>query len=177
MTKNPTGFLSYARGDDVHEDGRLTEFRRRLSSELTLQTGARADIFQDTSDIAWGQDWEQRIGGCIDSASFLVCMITPSFFGSEACRREVLRFALREQALGRTDLILPVYYIHCPALGDEARCRDDPVLRLIGARNYVDWRSLRFESLRSPRSKKMFARLAGDIRKGFDPTVGAILQP
>lgn len=88
----------------------------------------------------------------------------------------MLRFALREQALGRTDLILPDYYIHCPGLADETMRRNDPLIRLISERNYVDCRSLRFELLRSPRSKKMFARLAGDIRKGFDPTVGAILR-
>lgn len=155
----------------------ITKARREGAGPKKTPGIRRSRLVSDTSDIAWGQDSEQWIDGCIDSASFLVCIVTPSFFGSEACRREVLRFARREQALGRTDLILPVYYIHCPGLGDEAMCRDDPVLRLIGKRNYVDWRSLRFESLRSPRSKRMFARLAGDIRKGFDPAVGAILQP
>ena len=177
MSKNPIGFLSYAREDDVHLDGRLTEFRRRLSGELVVQTGARFDIFQDTSDIAWGQDWGQCIGDCLDTAAFLVPIITPGFFRSQACRNEITRFALREKALGRRDLILPVYFIHCPFLEDESARQADPVVRLISERNYVDWRSLRFQSLRSTTSRKMLAKLAADICRGIDPAAGVILQP
>lgn len=184
MIKNPIGFLSYVRSDDEHDDGRLTEFRRRLSGEVVAQTGERFDIFQDRTHIAWGQSWEERIHDCIDAGTFLICIITPGFFKSEMCRREIERFAQREKELGRRDLILPVYYIHCPVLGDEALCRSDPVAQLISGRNYVDWRALRFESLKSPRSKKMFAKLAGDIRcaletrfpaEGFGPRAGTVV--
>jgi len=184
MIKNPIGFLSYVRSDDEHDDGRLTEFRRRLSGEVVAQTGERFDIFQDRTHIAWGQSWEERIHDCVDAGIFLICIITPGFFKSEMCRSEIERFALREKLLGRRDLILPVYYIHCPVLSDESLCRNDPVAQLISERNYVDWRALRFDSLKSPRSKKMFAKLAGDIRsaletrfpaEGFGPVAGTIL--
>jgi len=52
-------------------------------------------------------------------------------------------FLSREQALGRTDLVFPLLYIGVPALENEALWRNDPVLSIIGMRQYVDWRPLR----------------------------------
>lgn len=186
MTKNPVGFLSYVRDDDAHDRGRLTEFRKRLSGEVFAQTGECFDIFQDRNDIAWGQNWRERIHDCIDAGAFLICIITPRFFKSDSCRDEIERFALWEKQLGRNDLILPVYYIDCPLLNDGSRRKSDPVAQLISERNWADWRDQRFESINSPRSMKMFARLAGHIRsaldtrfpvEGFDPRAGVARQP
>ncbi|MGX4642235.1 toll/interleukin-1 receptor domain-containing protein [Massilia sp. SYSU DXS3249] len=168
MIQNPTGFLSYARDDDEHEGGRLTDLRRRLNGELVIQTGERIEIFQDTKDIGYGQDWKKRIDDCIDRAAFFICVVTPSFLKSEACRHEFERFARRERKLGRTDLILPVYHIHSLLLENEYLRAADPIAQLISERNYVDWRSLRFRPLGSPRARKMIADLARDIRRTLD---------
>jgi cobaltochelatase CobT len=168
MRTSAIGFLSYVRADDEHDGGYLTEFRERLSGEVFAQTGERFDIFQDRNDIAWGQNWSERIRDCIESVNFLICIITPRFFRSEACCAEFDRFVRLEQAIGRTDLILPVYYIDSPVLNDEAKRNADPVARQIGMRNYVDWRVLRFEPLNSSAGKRMLARLAGDIRLSLE---------
>ena len=84
----PAAFMSYVRFDDKHEDGRLSEFRTRLSSEVRLQTGQDFPIFQDRNDIKWGQNWQERIEDSIDAATFLIAIITPGFFASAACRNE-----------------------------------------------------------------------------------------
>lgn len=168
MSKYPLGFLSYVRADDDHDCGRLTEFRERLKGEVNAQTGELFHIFQDRSDIAWGQKWKERINDTIDAGTFLICIITPRFFKSDACRDELERFVAREKELGRSDLILPVYYIDCPVLEDEARREADPLAQLISTRNYIDWRTLRFESLDSPEVKKMLAKLATGIRLALE---------
>src|SRR4029077_1089262 len=116
MSQNPAAFMSYVRFDDEHEDGRLTEFRQRLSGEVRLQTGSDFRIFQDRKDIAWGQQWQERIDESLDAVTFLVPILTPSFFKSEACRGELERFLDREKQLKRNDLILPVYYVNCAVL-------------------------------------------------------------
>jgi hypothetical protein len=115
-----------------------------------------------------GQNWSERIRDCIESVNFLICIITPRFFRSEACRAEFDRFVKLEQAIGRSDLILPVYYIDSPLLNDEEKRNADPIAQLIGMRNYADWRALRFESLNSPAAKRMLARLATDIRLALE---------
>jgi F-box protein 11 len=168
MSNNPIGFMSYARADDEHDKGYLTEFRERLSGEVYAQAGERFDIFQDRNDIAWGQNWRERIRDCIYSVHFLICIMTPRFFRSDACRAEFERFVKLERAIGRDDLILPVYYIDSPVLNDVEKRNGDPVAQLIGMRNYVDWRDLRFEPLDSPTAKKRMARLASDIRLALE---------
>jgi hypothetical protein len=47
---------------------------------------------------------------------------------------------VREQALGRADLVFPLLYIPVPELGNEAQWLNDPVLSIIGARQYLDWK-------------------------------------
>jgi hypothetical protein len=48
--------------------------------------------------------------------------------------------------------------------------------QLIGTRNYVDWRELRFESIDSPQAKKMLAKLATDIRRALETRFPATLM-
>jgi hypothetical protein len=54
MDAPPAAFMSYVNFDDTHEEGRLTEFCRRLSGEVRMQTGEESCIFQDRKDIDWG---------------------------------------------------------------------------------------------------------------------------
>jgi F-box protein 11 len=173
MSKYPVGFWSYVRADDAHDAGYLSTFRIRLSGEVYAQTGEMFDIFQDREDIAWGANWEERINDCIDAGMFLICIITPRFFKSDACRNELERFVAREKELGRNDLILPIYYITCPMLEGEARRETDPLAQLIRTRNYVDWRDLRFEPLDSPKAKKKLADIATDIREALETRLPA----
>ena len=95
MTKLPVAFMSYVRLDDAHEDGRLSEFRKRLSAEVKMQTGDEFPIFQDRNDIHWGQNWKERLEDSLDEVTFLIPIITPSFFNSQACRAEFERFLNR----------------------------------------------------------------------------------
>src|ERR1700722_12980976 len=117
---DPAAFMSYARFNDEHDDGQLTLFRQRLAAEVRAQTGLEFPIFQDRADIAWGQNWQQRINDALDTVTLLIAIITPAFFASTPCRDEVTRFLQRERKLGRTDLILPVYYIRARQIENPA---------------------------------------------------------
>jgi hypothetical protein len=167
MDKFPIVFMSYVRADDEHEHGRITEFCKRLSGEVHFQIGKPFNIFQDKKDIAWGQQWENRIDECLDACTFLILIITPSFFNSPACRHEVERFLAREAALGRNDLILPIYYFDCPILNEELKRNVDPLAKLINERNYVDWRDHRFKPFTSRPLATMLAKLATQIAQAL----------
>src|SRR4026207_2288070 len=80
MPRTPAAFLSYVQQNDKHERGRLTEFRERLESEVQMHTGEAFPIFQDRNDIQWGQQWKERIEEGIDASTFLIAIITPSYF-------------------------------------------------------------------------------------------------
>jgi cobaltochelatase CobT len=130
--------MSYARDDDAHERGRLSELRTRLTGEVAAQSGDPFPIFQDREDIAWGEQWRKRINGSIESVTFLIPILTPRFFRSNACRDELERFLQREQELGRGDLILPIYYLDSPPLNDPAKRSSDALAETIHSRQYWD---------------------------------------
>ncbi len=167
MPEEPAAFMSYVRLDDQHDNGQLTQFRERLSAEVRVQTGEEFPIFQDRNDIAWGQAWQERIEQALDAATLLVAIITPSFFRSPACRKEVERFLERERELSRHDLILPVYYVSTPELDDPALRDADDLAKELASRQFADWRELRFESFTSPAVRKTLAQLATRMRDSF----------
>jgi parallel beta-helix repeat protein len=163
-------FLSYVRFEDQHNDGRLSEFRERLSVEVRAQTGDEFPIFQDRNDIKWGQNWQERIEDSIDKVTFLIPIIMPSFFNSPPCRSELERFLEREKQLKRNDLILPVYYIDTPLLNIEDKRAKDELAKIIIERQFADWRELRFEPFTSPVVGKTLAKLATQIRDALERT-------
>lgn len=163
MSRTPIAFLSYVNLDDQHEQGRLTQLRERLSGEVRMQTGAPFDIFQDRKDIAWGQQWQERLDTSLDAVTFLLPIITPSFFKSTACRAELEHFLKREEELGRGDLILSVYYANCPVLEDKEKRQHDPLAQIIAARQRADWRPLRFKPFDSEQVGETLAKMAQQI--------------
>lgn len=164
----PVAFMSYVRFDDKHESGRLTEFRNRLSGEVRMQTGEDFPIFQDRNDIQWGQNWKERVEDSLDGATFLIPIITPSFFNSAACREELERFLAREKKLKRNDLVLPVYYVSSPVLDDDSKRAEDELAQEIAKHQFADWRELRFEPFTSPQVSKTLANLAIQIRNALE---------
>jgi F-box protein 11 len=163
----PTAFMSYARFNDQHDDGQLTAFRERLAAEIQVQTGEDFRIFQDRADIAWGQNWQQRITQALDAVTLLLVIITPGFFRSPHCRAETQQFLDRERQLSRDDLILPVYYVSTPEIDDPLRRDADPLAAALAARQHADWRDLRFEPATSPIARKAIAQLATRMRDTF----------
>jgi parallel beta-helix repeat protein len=163
----PAAFMSYVRFDDAHEDGQLSAFRERLAGEIRIQTGREFPIFQDRNDIAWGQNWRQRIEETLDEVTLLLVIVTPGLFQSPACRDEVARFRERERKLGRTDLILPLYYVSAREMDDPDLRKSDDLASLLWERQYADWRELRFEPLTSPVVRKAVAALATRMRDAY----------
>ena len=167
MAAEPAVFMSYARFDDQLDDGQLTLLRERLSMEVRAQIGEEFAIFQDRNDIAWGQNRQQRIDEALDAVTVLLVIVTPSLFRSEACRNEVLRFRERECALGREDLILPLYYISAREIEDPEVRKGDELARVLATRQFADWRDLRFEPFTSSEVRRAIARLASQMGTSF----------
>jgi F-box protein 11 len=171
----PIAFMSYVHFDDQRENGRLTQFRDHLSAEVRVQTGEEFPIFQDRTDIHWGQSWKERLEESIDAVTFLIPIITPSYFRSQPCRDELQRFLSREKELNRSDLVLPVYYIDTSLLNDPARHATDELAQAIAARQWADWRDLRFEPFTSPEVGKRLAQMAVHIRDALERVQGRLL--
>jgi F-box protein 11 len=138
---------------------------------VRVYTGEDFLIFQDRMDIKWGQAWRTQVDESLNSATFIIPIITPNFFKSEECRKELEKFLEREKDLGREDLILPVYYVDTPLLKDSEQRKGDKLAQVINERQYVDWRELRFKPFDSPEARKKMAALAIQIRDALDVRV------
>lgn len=165
---SPAAFMSYVRFEDDHNYGRLSELCRLLSAEVRVQTGEEFHIFQDRKDIGWGESWRRRIDESLDAVTFLIPVITPSFFKSEACRNELARFLEREKSLNRSDLVLPIYYVDTPLLNDPEQQANDDLAEVIASHQFADWRHLRFELFSSPIVGKALEQLAVQVRQALE---------
>jgi len=164
------GFFSYSREDDEGSNGALTKLRERIWRELRAQLGrTRGDfrLWQDIAAIPEGRLWEEEIELAIAESVFFIPIITPTTIRSQHCKREFELFLKREAELGRRDLIFPLLYIRVPALENENQWRGDPVLRVIGSRQYIDWASLRHLDIGSTEVGVAIDRFCGNILKAL----------
>src|SRR5215217_8734814 len=132
--EKPVAFISYAHRDN--SDDSLTRLRKYLEVIVGQQTGEDFKIFLD-HDIEWGQNWRERIEESLDEVTFLIPIVTPSFFSSEECRNELRRFLDREQQLGRKDLVLPIYYRDTELLSDKTARGSDEDAQAIHTHQYA----------------------------------------
>jgi TIR domain len=160
------GFFSYSREDDEAFKGTLSALRDSIHRELSAQLGRSKTTFrlwQDQAAIAPGKLWESEINAAVDQAVFFIPIVTPRAVSSKYCKFEFGAFLAREKGLGRNDLVFPILYISVPALENEAKWRDDPVLSTIALRQYVDWRTLRHLDVQTTAVREQIERLCSKI--------------
>lgn len=167
VSRKPVAFLSYVRDDDKHDAGRITKLRERLEGEVQMQTGRPFPIFQDRNDLEWGQQWEERINTSLTDVTFLIPIITPSFFHSPSCREEFNSFLLREETLGFNKLVLPIHYVTTDQLLPEFPFDKDAMADSLRARQWTDWRTLRFKDLATEEPAQALATLASMVKNSI----------
>jgi flagellar biosynthesis GTPase FlhF len=158
-----TGFFSYSRRDDEHSQGSLSRLRAQIFNELRLQLGRDFRLFQDTVAIPEGTEWEDEINIAIAKSVFFIPIVTPSSVASRHCRMEFQAFLDREEALGRKNLVFPLLYVRVPALENEELWRQDPLLGIIGRRQYFDWQKFRFRSFTEGEIAERIGQFCQDI--------------
>lgn len=153
-----SGFWSYVRADDDAEGGRICRLANDIVTEYEMQTGEEIFLFTDKVDIHWGEDWQKKIDENLTFSAFFIPVITPRYFKSVECRRELQVFARKAIDLGIKELILPLLYIDVPSF-DEANSSEE-LTKLIKEFQWEDWRELRFEEPHSKDYRKGVAQLA-----------------
>lgn len=139
---NLQGFWSYVHADDEAERGRISQLARDVVDQFEMLTGEKITLFLDKDAIEWGENWRNKIEDSLESVGFFVPVLTPRYFMSMECRRELQFYARNATDLGIKDLILPLLYVNIPSF-DEQPLTDD-LMRLVQTFQREDWRSLRF---------------------------------
>lgn len=157
-------FLSYTRTDDRFFGGYITAFRQTLENAIQVVTGdLDFKVFQDIEGLVIGDNWEKRLAEVITHSSFFIPMLSPLFFNSKPCQKEIYQFLDHERALKRDDLILPIYFISSPKIDKEEEKMKDPLATLLAQRQIYDWREQALIPLQDPASRPAILTLARAI--------------
>jgi hypothetical protein len=152
------GFWSYVHKDDDAELGRIRQLARDISNQFEMLTGEALEFFFDRDTLQWGDDWKQKVDEAIAAGALFIPVLTPRYFMSPECRRELNSFARQATNLGVKDLVLPIYYVTVPELGNQAT--KDDLFALVQTFQWEDWRELRFKEPSSEQYRYAVVRLA-----------------
>jgi hypothetical protein len=173
VTDNDEAFFSYTRLDDEFFGGAITSLRRLLELGVQVVTGDRTfSIFQDVDGIEFGEKWQKRLNQAISTSTLLIPIVTPLFFKSDPCRVELNHFIEHEKSLGRTDLILPIYFVTAPVLERPELLKDDPLASEIASRQRYDFRVQADLPPNDPQIRRVVRGLAEKVGAAIARTTG-----
>jgi len=155
---NFKGFWSYVHTDDQADGERITRLARDVKDQFQMLTGEEISLFLDKDSLEWGQNWREAIDSDLASVAFFIPVMTPRYFMSPECRRELQSFARRATNLGIKELILPVLYVDVPEIHDENTT--DELIQLVRTFQWEDWQDLRFLAVTSEGYRRGISRLA-----------------
>ena len=112
---NSQGFWSYVHADDQAEGERISRLARDVAGKFEMLTGEPLALFLDRDGIKWGEVWRDKIDSSLASVAFFIPVLTPRYFRSPECRRELQFFARQATRLGIKELVLPLLYVDVPS--------------------------------------------------------------
>lgn len=160
-----TIFVSYVHSDNEYLDGAITNFARDLVKSYSFLYGGSLDLFIDSDDILWGEQWKQRLDRQVQDTSFLLAMVTPQYLKSEACRRELLQFSSAAKKAGAPRLLLSLIWTEPSGL--DVVSDDDPVLREIRAAQYLNGTDLLGLERGTLGYRRALEEIAGRLRESI----------
>lgn len=157
------GFWSYVHADEKAEKSRISNLAHDVVDQIQMLTGESIDLFLDQDGIEWGDKWHDKINKTLSSIAFFIPVLTPRYFKSPECRRELQFFLRQATELGINDLILPLLYLDVPEL--ENKNTTDDLIKLIQSYQWEDWRELRFLEVNSEGYRRGVTKLAKRLVK------------
>jgi len=135
------GFWSYVREDNEADEGRILRLANDVKKQFGLLTGEPLTLFIDKDALEWGDKWRDKINLSLAKGTFFVPILTPRYFLSVECIREMRYFIETANILGTSKLIMPIHYVEVPALSEETP--ENELIALINELHWEDWRQLR----------------------------------
>jgi TIR domain-containing protein len=164
------GFWSYARFDNKHDHDTLVRLWERIKGEVRAHSGLEFEVFMDQDGLKVGQHWEGELRTALQRAKVLIPIVSPSYFKSKSCYKEYKVFKEREEDLGFTDLIAPIYYLTSDVF--EGKIEIESLLDGsvppetsewafdLHERQYADFRPIRNSARNSVQAHKMVEKFA-----------------
>jgi TIR domain len=158
-TEEAAAFWSYTHKDNAGEGDRVVKLAHDVQDQYGMLTGGELVLFLDRDKIEWGDNLRQRIDQALAGTTFFIPIITPRYFASEECRRELIAFAQETKKLKVEALLLPVHYVDVPDLTSKDE-PTDAAMKLVRECKWEDWRTLSLEDSTSSVYRQGVRRLA-----------------
>ena len=159
----PRAFWSYVHADNEAESGRIVQLAHDVVAQFELLTGDTIELVVDSDLLEWGDEWRVRLDEGLSSVAFFIAVLSPRYFRSAECRRELNHFARRAEELGIAELALPLLYVDVPELHSDDT--DDELIALVKRFQWVDWRETRFGDRTSSAYRRAVSELAARLVK------------
>lgn len=166
------GFFSYAHADDISQC--LQKLRGDLCEEYSMLTGEALNLFIDRDGLAWGVKWQESITAGIDSSMFFIPVLTPRYFQSTNCLKELGQYLAKVEIEGAPQLILPILFVD---VDRDYLDIDRGLLGKVLAYQYEDWTDLRFVPRSSERYKRAINKMAERLLSANIALERAVNQP
>jgi hypothetical protein len=168
------GFWSYVHADNEAVGNAIAKLAERLMSEFELLSAERLRLFVDR-DLEWGEEWKGRIDRELQETTFFIPIITPRYFRSEECRRELVKFKSAADRFGVRQLLLPIYYVTVPEMGE--REPKDELMAFVKSIQREDMRKVRLAEEWDASHRTLVNRLATKLLKISRETEGLSMPP
>jgi hypothetical protein len=130
-------FISYTREKNAH-DKFVSKFRDHLETELRLRKRT-SSVFMDESGIRPGSSFPSALDAALKDSDVLITLLSPAWFESSWCRRELERFVDFKSEQGRFPAVLPLLWV--PVDLDTRTA--DKLAQFLAPIQYLDWTDLR----------------------------------
>jgi hypothetical protein len=168
------GFWSYVHDDNDSVDGAVTRLAERVVSIFELLSGQPLKLFID-GDLEWGEAWKERIDRELQETTFFIPIITPRYFQSEECRRELVKTKTAVERFEVSQLLLPIYYVTVPEM--EVDNPEDELMAFVKEAQREDMREVRLAEESDAVHRKLVDGLAGRLLRISRETEGLPAPP
>ena len=159
----PVVYLSYAFPDN--KDGFVLHLANNLAQELQVQIGRPIDVIWDMDRTRPGATWSKDAEKRVEKATFLVPVVSPSYFNNEECRKEFVPFIEREYR-GNSELVLPLYFVSTGEIDGTSAQSEVLWVQALRRHKIVDFREHRFD-FTTTKARRAIASLAALIRGSY----------
>lgn len=153
-------FLSYAHADDQRERGRIRRLADHIREEFETLTGTTIEIFVDSAEILWGQDFRSKLDDALQATTFFIPVLTPTYFLRDECRKEMQKFVSSAESLGLQQLLLSIRYTSVPDLVEGST---DELKDIAARMQFEPWEGLRLLDEDSSEYRSAVHRLAARL--------------
>jgi len=150
-------FWSYAHADNEREHGRILRLADLVRAEYEMLTGATIEIFTDRAEIAWGDDFRQKLEQALQETAFFIPVLTPTYFLRDECRKEMSQFVRSASDLGLQQLLLSIHYIPVADLTEQSA---DELKAVAASMEHEPWSAMRLLDEDSAEHRRSVNRLA-----------------